>query len=64
MSHQRPNHPVSQDSVSKWVWSAMDQSGDDTSIFKLYSTDGASVGKAAGWYEDQCFAKFYLKKYS
>ena len=74
LSYQKPHKPVSRATVSRWVKSAMELSGVDTSIFKPHSTRSASVSKAAnagvpladilksaGWRTDQCFAKHYLK---
>ena len=47
VSFRKPHHPVSRDTISRWVIQVMDQAGIDTSVYKLHSTRGASTSAGA-----------------
>lgn len=73
LTHKKPHHTASTQTVSRWIKEAMTLCGIDTDIFKSHSTrhaatsagfrSGISIEKireAAGWTQkSQSFAKFY-----
>lgn len=74
ISYRAPYKAVSKDTISRWIKTAMHQSGIDTSIYKAHSTRAAATSKAkkmdvpiqdilaqAGWSNSVTFAKHYAK---
>ena len=77
LSYIKPFKPVSTATISRWIKTAMCQSGIYTDIFTAHSTRAASTSKAknnnvpineilsrAGWSNVKTFATFYEKKVS
>ena len=74
LSYQAPHHPVSKDTISRWIKSTLLKAGINTSTFKAHSTRAAatsavtqqvdltSILKAAGWTNCRTFATYYNKK--
>ena len=46
ITHGKPHHPASKDTLARWVKEVMQNSGIDTTVFKPHSTRGASNSKA------------------
>ncbi len=74
VSHTKPHHKVTRDTLARWIKTVMCQSGIDTSVFGAHSTRSASTSvaaragfptddilKAAGWSAELTFAKYYNK---
>lgn len=73
LTHKKPYHAASTQSISRWIKDILKQSGIDTSTFTAHSTRHAStsaafrngvdietIRKAAGWSkESEVFARFY-----
>ena len=74
LSYQAPHHPVSKDTISRWIKSTLHKAGINTSIFKAHSTRAAATSavtrqvdittilKTAGWTNCKTFATYYNKK--
>lgn len=76
LSHKKPHHPVSKDTISRWIRSVMADAGVDVSTFKPHSTRSASTSKVkkasvsvkeimdtAGWSSQRTFDRFYNKPF-
>lgn len=75
LTSQKPFHPATLQTVSRWIKTVLNKSGIDTEVFKSHSTRHAStsaaaraglpidtIRQAAGWTEkSQVFNKFYNK---
>ena len=46
ITHGKPHHPVSKDTLARWVKEVMVCAGTDVTTFKPHSTRGASTSKA------------------
>ena len=46
ITHSKPHHPISKDTLARLVKEVMVCAGIDATIFKLHSTRGASTSKA------------------
>lgn len=46
ISHGKPHHPISKDTLARWVKDVMREAGIDVSVFKPHSTRAASTSKA------------------
>ena len=75
LSFVRPHHPISRDTLSRWVLTAMKLAGINVEQYKSHSTRGATVSaanrlgvplnlilKRASWRSEDSFAKYYNKK--
>lgn len=75
LSYQAPHKPVSKDTVKRWIKVVMEMAGIDIDIFTPHSTRAASTSyaskegvsiktilSAAGWSQENTFAKFYKKE--
>ena len=74
LSYQKPHHPVTKDTLARWLRDILNKSGLDTELFGAHSTRSASTSaaarcgipvdvimKAAGWSAVSTFTRFYLK---
>ena len=74
ISFQKPFHPVSTQTISRWLKLVLNEAGIDISLYKAHSTRAASCSKAkadnvlideilknAGWKKSATFKKFYDK---
>ena len=75
LSYQKPHHPASKDTVSRWIKEFLKISGIDISSYGAHSTRAASspaasssltishqtIMNAAGWARESTFRKFYDK---
>ena len=75
ISTRKPHKPVGEDTVARWIKSALNQAGIDTAVFCAHSTRSASTSaahsrgapidiilKAANWKNANTFAKFYHRQ--
>lgn len=74
ISFQSPYHPVSKDTISRWIKATMQKAGIDTQMFKAHSTRAAATSavtrhvdistilKTAGWSNCRTFATYYDKR--
>ena len=73
LSYQKPHHPVTKDTLARWLRDILNKSGLDTELFGAHSTRSASTSaaarcglpvevimKAAGW-SVSTFTRFYKK---
>ena len=76
ISHAKPHHRASRDTISRWIRSVMAEAGIDVTTFKPHSTRAAAASKAknvslpvkeildtAGWSSDRTFDRFYNKPF-
>ena len=74
LSMQKPHHPVSRDTISRWCKSIMMSAGIDTKKYTTHSSRSAAssyakakgvslekVVEACGWSNEKTFARFYDK---
>ena len=74
ISFKKPHHPVSKDSISRWINLVMRDSGVDVTRFKPHSTRAAATSAAdklgvpislilqtAGWSNEKTFRQYYKK---
>lgn len=74
LSHVKPHHRASRDTISRWIRCVMADAGVDVTTFKPHSTRAAAVSKAknasvpikeildtAGWSSERTFDRFYNK---
>ena len=74
LSYQKPHHPVTKDTLARWLRDILNKSGLDTELFGAHSTRSASTSaaarcgspvdvimKAAGWSAASTFTRFYKK---
>lgn len=74
ISYNKPYHPVSTDTISRWLKNVMFEAGIDVNMFKPHSTRAASTSydklsnvpmelimKSAGWTNCKTFETFYNK---
>jgi len=74
LSHAKPHHRASRDTISRWIHSVMAEAGVDVTTFKPHSTWAAAASKAknssvpvkeiletAGWSSERTFDRFYNK---
>ena len=74
IGYQKPHKPVSTNTIARWLKNVMAKAGIDTSVYKAHSTraavTSAAKGKqvpintilsAAGWSNENTFARFYDK---
>ena len=74
LSYQKPNHPVSKDTLAQWVRDTLQRVGVDTLLFSARSTRSATTSaaacrglpidvimKAASWSTASTFTRFYKK---
>ena len=74
ISHKKPHHKVTVQTISRWLRVVLDAAGVDTNIFKSHSTRAASTSAArmmevpmdhilatAGWSNEKTFQRFYNK---
>ena len=74
LSYQKPHHPVTKDTLARWLRDILNKSGLDTELFGAHSTRSASTSaaarcglavnvimKAAGWSAVSTFTRFYKK---
>ena len=47
LSHQKPHHPISKDTLARWVRDALQRAGVDTLLFSAHSTRSACTSAAA-----------------
>ena len=72
LSHAKPHHRTSRDTISRWIRSVMAEAGVDVTTFKPHSTRAAAASKAknasvplkeildtAGWSSERTFDHFY-----
>ena len=72
LTHQRPHHPATEDTIARWVKTVLHLSGVDIDIYKPHSCRSASTShaKLAGvpledimqtgqWKFSDCFTTFY-----
>ena len=75
LSYIKPNHPVTKDTIARWIKTVMYRSGIDIALFGAHSVKSAVTSKAkakavpiqdimktAGWSQESTFTKFYHKK--
>ena len=75
LSYTKPYHPVTKNTLSRWVKYVMEKSGIDINMFRPHSTRSASTSatlrsgvpldiimKVAGWSTECTFARFYNKE--
>ena len=75
LSINRPHHPVSVDTIRRWVLEVMSKAGVNTSVYKAHSSRSAAtsaamrkkvslkaVMKAGLWRSENVFTKFYNRK--
>ena len=76
LSHVKPHHRASKDTISRWIRSVMADAGIDVNTFKPHSTRAAAASKAktvsvpikeildtAGWSSERTFDRFYNKPF-
>ena len=76
LSHVKPHHRASKDTVSRWIRSVMTDAGIDVSTFKPHSFRAAATSKArnlsvpvqdilatSGWSSERTFDRFYNKPF-
>lgn len=76
LSFHKPHHPVTTNTISRWIKTVLSDSGIDVSLFKAHSTRAASTSAAqanglpidsilekVGWSKDSTFAKFYSRDF-
>ena len=74
LSYQKPHHPVTKDTLARWLRDILNKSGVDTELFSAHSTNSASTSaaarcglpvdvimKAAGWSAVSTVTRFYKK---
>ena len=74
LTHRKPHHPASKDTLARWVKDVLKQCGVDTDTYKphSYCSASSSHAKSAGvsleailrsgqWASTECFVKFYDK---
>ena len=74
VTHTKPHHQASRDTISRWIHSVMASAGIDINTFKPHSTRAAATSKAksacipikeiletAGWSSERTFDRFYNK---
>ena len=74
VTHKRPHHRVTVQTISRWLRVVLGKSGIDTNVFKSHSTRAASTSAArvmevpmdqilatAGWANEAVFQRFYNK---
>lgn len=74
LSFQKPNRPVSTDTIARWIRIVMSKAGIDTKVFGAHSTRAATTSaahkkgitidkilSAAGWSNETTFRRFYNK---
>ncbi|XP_051168859.1 uncharacterized protein LOC127286471 [Leptopilina boulardi] len=73
LTHKKPHHPATAQTISRWIRETLEESGIDTKIFTAHSTRHAStsaaarrstnievIRRAAGWSaKSSTFARFY-----
>jgi len=72
LTYQRPHHPPSRDTISRWIKLVLKYSGIDITAYTAHSVRGASTSMAklaglpvedilgmAGWSKENTFSKFY-----
>lgn len=78
ISHKKPHHAVSTQTISRWIKNVLREAGIDVTIFTAHSTRHAStsaasrsgisidiIQKSAGWSQNSlCFAKYYNRPIS
>ncbi|XP_047992316.1 uncharacterized protein LOC125231019 isoform X1 [Leguminivora glycinivorella] len=78
ITHKKPHHAVSTQTISRWIKNVLKEAGIDVNIFTAHSTRHAStsaasrsgisidiIQKTAGWSENSiCFAKHYNRPIS
>ncbi|PFX30406.1 hypothetical protein AWC38_SpisGene4801, partial [Stylophora pistillata] len=76
ISHAKPHHRASRDTISRWIRSVMTEAGIDVTTFKPHSTRAAAASKTknvsvpvkeildtAGWSSERTFDRFYDKPF-
>lgn len=76
LSHAKPHHRASRDTISRWIRSVTAAAGVDVTTFKPHSTRAAAASKAknasvpvkeildtAGWSSERTFDRFYNKPF-
>ena len=74
LSYQKPHHPVTKDTLARWLRDILNKSEVDTELFSAHSIRSASTStaarrglpvdvtmKPAGWSAVSTFTRFYLK---
>ena len=74
LSHAKPHHRASRDTISRWIRSVMAEAGVDVTTFKPHGTRAVAAWKAknasvplkeildtAGWSSERTFDRFYNK---
>ena len=74
VSHKKPHHRVTVQTISRWLRVVLDAAGVDTNVYKSHSTRAASTSAArrmevpldhilatAGWNNERTFHRFYNK---
>ena len=74
LSYQKPLHPITKDTLARWLRDILSKSGMDTKLFSAHSTRSASTSaaarcglpvdvimKVAGWSVVPTFTRFYKK---
>ena len=74
LSYVKPFHPVSKDTISRWIKQVLEAAGIDTNKYSAHSSRAASTSsckakglnlaeimKSAGWSNSTTFARFYDK---
>ena len=72
LTHRRPHHPASKDTIARWVKHVLQLSGVNVDIYKPHSYRSASTShaqlagiplegilQAGQWNSSECFTKFY-----
>ena len=77
LSHAKPHHRASRDTISRWIHSVMAEAGVDVTTFKPHSTRAAAAASkaknasvpvkeildTAGWSSERTFDRFYNKPF-
>ena len=74
LSYQKPHHPITKDTLARWLRDIVNKSGLDTELFSAHRTRSASTSaaarcglpvdiimKEAGWSAVSTFTRFYKK---
>ena len=74
LSYQKPHHPITKDTLARWLRDILNKSEVDTELFSAHSTRSASMSaaarcglpvnaimNAAGWSAVSTFTRFYKK---
>ena len=75
LSYQKPHHPISNDTLARWVRDTLQRAGEGTLLFSAHSTRSACTSaaacrglpidvimKAASWSAASTFTQLYKKK--